>query len=166
MRPIRSGRQVTSWQDQGPAPGPDAEHRRERRCGPLVPPASGRLALTAAAGLPEYGLVTTTELLGTRLDGRTTRAATRDPARSRPRVNLTVVLAVGELVAGAIVIADRLAGRPPAPKAVVRMGPGGWVSMRGGKAMIRPARSADHRISLPDLSRRRGRRLRPGWIRR
>ena len=58
----------------------------------------------------------------------------------RPVVDLTRVLTTAELVIGAVVIANRLARRPAAPKAAVTMGPGGWVSMKGGTVAVRPAR--------------------------
>jgi hypothetical protein len=55
-------------------------------------------------------------------------------------VDLTRVLVTAEVVAGAVVIAYRLARRPSAPRARVTMGPGGWVSMKGGAMSVRPAR--------------------------
>jgi hypothetical protein len=55
------------------------------------------------------------------------------------RVDVTRVLVTAEVVAGAVVIAYRLARRPGAPRARVTMGPGGWVSMKGGAVSVRPA---------------------------
>jgi hypothetical protein len=55
-------------------------------------------------------------------------------------VDITRLLTTAELVAGAVLIARILARRPSGPKAQVTMGPGGWVSMKGGSLAIRPAR--------------------------
>jgi hypothetical protein len=55
------------------------------------------------------------------------------------RVDVTRVLVTAEVVAGAVVVAYRLARRPSAPRARVTMGPGGWVSMKGGAVSVRPA---------------------------
>jgi hypothetical protein len=55
----------------------------------------------------------------------------------RPAVDLTRVLMTAEIVLGAVVVANRLARRPGGPKAVVSMGPGGWVSMKGGTVAVR-----------------------------
>ena len=61
--------------------------------------------------------------------------------RWRPAVDLTRLLTTAEVVVGAVVgavvVADRLARRPSGPKAVVTMGPGGWVSMKGGQLGVR-----------------------------
>ncbi|MCK9901566.1 hypothetical protein MXD63_15970 [Frankia sp. Cpl3] len=58
---------------------------------------------------------------------------------SRP--DLTAVVVVGELAIGAVAVARQLARRQPAPHADVRMGPGGWVSLRGGSVRLRGCRS-------------------------
>jgi hypothetical protein len=58
--------------------------------------------------------------------------------RWRPAIDLTRLLTTAELVIGAVVVANRLARRPSGPKAVVTMGPGGWVSMKGGQLGVRP----------------------------
>ena len=55
-------------------------------------------------------------------------------------IDVTRLLTTAELVAGAVLIARILARRPSGPKAQVTMGPGGWVSMKGGSLAIRPAR--------------------------
>jgi hypothetical protein len=56
--------------------------------------------------------------------------------RWRPALDLTRVLTTAEIVLGAVVVAHRLTRRPGAPKAVVSMGPGGWVSMKGGTVAV------------------------------
>ena len=70
----------------------------------------------------------------------------RDPAdlmdgtaRWHPAVDLTRLLTTAEIVAGAVLMARILARRPSGPKAHVSMGPGGWVSMKGGSLAVRPA---------------------------
>lgn len=62
--------------------------------------------------------------------------------RWHPVVDVTKVVTTAELVVGGVLIARRLAARPSAAKAVVTMGPGGWVSMKGGVMAVRPARRA------------------------
>jgi hypothetical protein len=59
--------------------------------------------------------------------------------RWHPAVDVTRVITTAELVVGGVLIARRLAARPSAAKAVVTMGPGGWVSMKGGVMAVRPA---------------------------
>jgi hypothetical protein len=59
--------------------------------------------------------------------------------RSHPSVDLTRLLTTAEIVAGAVLVARILAHRPGAPKAQVTMGPGGWVSLKGGTLAVRPA---------------------------
>jgi hypothetical protein len=56
------------------------------------------------------------------------------------RVDATRVIMTAEIVAGAVAVAYRLARRPSAPKAQVTMGPGGWVSMKGGTVSVRSSR--------------------------
>ena len=58
----------------------------------------------------------------------------------RPAVDVTRILVTAQLVTGAIVVAHKLSRRAGPPKAYVRMGPGGWVSMKGGAVAVRPAR--------------------------
>jgi hypothetical protein len=86
-----------------------------------------------------------TSILAARANGH--RAARLEAARtSRPSVDLTRVLIAAELVAGGVLVAGRLARRPGAPKAYVQMGPGGWVSMKGGTMAVRPARRGWRRM--------------------
>ena len=77
-----------------------------------------------------------------RLSGRRPMGAfvMRDgTVRWHPVVDVTRVLTTAELVVGGVLIARRLAARPSAAKAHVTMGPGGWVSMKGGVMAVRPA---------------------------
>ena len=71
-----------------------------------------------------------------------TRPELTRPEVTRPEVtlDLTRVVVTAEVVAGAVAVAYRLSRRPSAPKAQVTMGPGGWVSMKGGTVSVRPAR--------------------------
>ena len=62
--------------------------------------------------------------------------------RWHPVVDVTKVVTTAELVVGGVMIARRLAARPSSAKAAVTMGPGGWVSMKGGVMAVRPARRA------------------------
>ena len=55
-------------------------------------------------------------------------------------VDRTRLLTTAEVVAGAVLMARILAGRPGAPKAQVTMGPGEWVSLKGGSLVVRPRR--------------------------
>ncbi|SFE87255.1 hypothetical protein [Blastococcus tunisiensis] len=59
--------------------------------------------------------------------------------RWHPVIDLTRVITTAELVVGGVLVARRLAARPSAAKARVTMGPGGWVSMKGGVMAVRPA---------------------------
>lgn len=59
--------------------------------------------------------------------------------RWHPVVDVTKVITTAELVAGGVLVARRLAARPSGAKALVTMGPGGWVSMKGGAMAVRPA---------------------------
>ena len=82
--------------------------------------------------------------------------------RWHPAVDVTKVVTTAELVVGGVMIARRLAARPSAAKAAVTMGPGGWVSMKGGVMAVRPARRAWRRTrpaSTGPLPRR------PWWAR-
>ncbi|KJE22492.1 hypothetical protein FF36_03184 [Frankia torreyi] len=47
-------------------------------------------------------------------------------------LDLTRIVVVGEIVAAAVAVSRQFARRAPGPRAIVRMGPGGWVSMKGG----------------------------------
>jgi hypothetical protein len=78
-----------------------------------------------------------------RRTGRTTGVLVLRDGRTswHPGLDVTRVAMAAELVAGAVVIAFRLARRPSGPRAHVTMGPGGWVSMKdGGSMSVRPAR--------------------------
>jgi hypothetical protein len=59
-----------------------------------------------------------------------------------PAVDLTRVVTTAEVVVGGVLIARQLAKRPGSAKALVTMGPGGWVSMKGGVMAVRPAERA------------------------
>jgi hypothetical protein len=59
---------------------------------------------------------------------------------SETDLDLTQVLVAGEMVVGAVLVARILARRPSAPRTRVTMGPGGWVSVKGGSVGVRPAR--------------------------
>jgi len=84
--------------------------------------------------------------------------------RWHPVVDVTRVLTTAELVVGGVLIARRLAARPSAAKAHVTMGPGGWVSMKGGVMAVRPAeRGWLRRRSPPAAAASRMRR--PLWAR-
>ncbi len=61
------------------------------------------------------------------------------PSGQQGPVDLTRLLTTAEMVIGAVLVAYRLSRRPAAPKALVTMGPGGWVSMKGGTVAVRPA---------------------------
>jgi hypothetical protein len=62
------------------------------------------------------------------------------PADAPRHLDLTRVITTTEIVIGAVLVARELARRPGSSKALVTMGPGGWVSMRGGTVAVRPAR--------------------------
>jgi len=66
---------------------------------------------------------------------------------------------------GGVLIARRLAARPSAAKARVTMGPGGWVSMKGGVMAVRPAERGwrRRRPTRPATAAALGRR--PWWAR-
>jgi hypothetical protein len=84
--------------------------------------------------------------------------------RWHPVVDLTRVITTAEVMVGGVLIARRLAARPSAAKARVTMGPGGWVSMKGGVMAVRPAergwlrRRASAPVAVP-------RTRRPWWAR-
>jgi hypothetical protein len=58
--------------------------------------------------------------------------------RWHPTVDVTRLVASAQLVVGAVLLAHRLSRRPSATKAHVTMGPGSWVSMKGGSVAVRP----------------------------
>jgi hypothetical protein len=86
-------------------------------------------------------------------------AARPERVRPRPVVDVTRVVTTAEVVLGAVAVASRLARRPGPVVARVTMGPGGWVSMRGGAMAVRPARRLWRRAPLPAPTRR------PWWAR-
>jgi hypothetical protein len=81
--------------------------------------------------------------------------------RWHPAVDLTRVLTTAELVVGGVLIARQLAKRPGSAKALVTMGPGGWVSMKGGVMAVRPAERAWRRARPAPTPPTR----RPWWAR-
>lgn len=83
--------------------------------------------------------------------------------RWHPAVDVTRVITTAEVVVGAVLVARRLAARPSAAKAVVTMGPGGWVSLKGGAMAVRPARRGWRRIRSAPGPAAPGRR--PWWAR-
>jgi hypothetical protein len=84
--------------------------------------------------------------------------------RWHPVVDVTKVITTAEIVVGGVLVARRLAARPSGAKALVTMGPGGWVSMKGGAMAVRPAGHAwrRRRSAAPPASAP-GRR--PWWAR-
>ena len=79
--------------------------------------------------------------------------------RWHPAVDWTRVITTAEVMVGGVVIARRIAARPSGAKALVSMGPGGWVSMRGGAMAVRPAGRGWRRRSVGAARRR------PWWAR-
>jgi hypothetical protein len=74
------------------------------------------------------------------------------------------VITTAEVVVGGVLVARRLATRPSGAKALVTMGPGGWVSMKGGAMAVRPAERGwrRRRTGSPAPSTRT---RRPWWAR-
>jgi hypothetical protein len=70
------------------------------------------------------------------------------------------VITTAEVMVGGVLIAHRLAARPSAAKARVTMGPGGWVSMKGGVLAVRPAERGWRRRRPAAVAQRR-----PWWAR-
>ena len=84
--------------------------------------------------------------------------------RWHPSVDWTRVITTAEVVVGGVLVARRLADRPSAAKARVTMGPGGWVSMKGGVMAVRPAeRGWRRQRAHPAVAVPRTRR--PWWAR-
>jgi hypothetical protein len=84
--------------------------------------------------------------------------------RWHPVMDLTRVITTAEVMLGGVLIARRLAARSSAAKARVTMGPGGWVSMKGGVMAVRPAeRGWLRRRARPPARPRAARR--PWWAR-
>ena len=89
----------------------------------------------------------------------TTPFATNEPSRRERRpVDMTRILTTTEMVLGAVLVARYLSQRPGSSKALVTMGPGGWVSMKGGTVAVRrgsrpwarptPVRPTSERVPL------------------
>jgi hypothetical protein len=57
--------------------------------------------------------------------------------RQRPPLDVTRIVTTTEVVLGAVAVARYLSRRPGSTKALVTMGPGGWVSMKGGTVAVR-----------------------------
>lgn len=68
---------------------------------------------------------------------RTPHASTGAPRGTPVTLDLTRIVTTAEVVVGAVLVTRALAGRSGAPKAFVTMGPGGWVSMKGGTVAVR-----------------------------
>ena len=51
--------------------------------------------------------------------------------------DVTRIVTTAEVVVGAVLVARYLSHRPGSSKALVTMGPGGWVSMKGGTVAVR-----------------------------
>lgn len=146
--------------------------RRERRVLAFAPPyeRDGTSVITATtarshtathgAGIDREGGGFDAEMSGSRPMGAFVLRNGR--VRWHPVVDVTKVLTTAELVVGGVMIARRLAARPSAAKAAVTMGPGGWVSMKGGVMAVRPARRAWRR-TRPAVSGPLPRR--PWWAR-
>ncbi|MGY1734974.1 hypothetical protein [Geodermatophilus sp. SYSU D00684] len=113
-------------------------------------------------------------------DGRTGRGPAAEMAGARPLgafevrdgrvrwhpvVDVTRVVTTAEVVLGAVAVASRLAGRPPAARARVTMGPGGWVSLKSGTVSLRPARRAWWPTHLRAPGYRGAAVRRPWWAR-
>ena len=79
-----------------------------------------------------------TDLLTAPHAGTADRAASAARA-VRPPVDVTRIVTTTEVVVGAVLVARHLSRRPGSSKAVVSMGPGGWVSMKGGTVALRRA---------------------------
>jgi hypothetical protein len=83
--------------------------------------------------------------------------------RWQPAIDWTRVITTAEVAVGGVLIARRLAARPSGAKALVTMGPGGWVSMKGGAMAVRPAeRGWRRRRNAPVAA---APRRRPWWAR-
>ena len=59
------------------------------------------------------------------------------PPRGSRFHDVTRIVTTGEVVVGAVLVARYLSRRPGSSKALVTMGPGGWVSMKGGTVAVR-----------------------------
>jgi hypothetical protein len=70
-------------------------------------------------------------------DGVPVQTPVRAPAAAHQAINLTFVVITAEFVIGTVLVARCLSRRPGSAKALVTMGPGGWVSMKGGTVAVR-----------------------------
>ncbi|SNS11386.1 hypothetical protein SAMN04488107_1432 [Geodermatophilus saharensis] len=138
--------------DRAPAFGAPVE-----RDGATVVPVTSSTSHTASAGDGRTGHGPTAQMAGVRplgafevRDGR---------VRWHPVVDVTRVVTTAEVVVGAVAVASRLARRPSPAVARVTMGPGGWVSMKGGAMAVRPAARLWRRARPPAPVRR------PWWAR-
>ena len=59
------------------------------------------------------------------------------PVHAYRALDVTRVVTTAEFVVGAVLVARYLSRRPGSAKALVTMGPGGWVSMKGGTVAVR-----------------------------
>jgi hypothetical protein len=149
----------------------------------------GRVAQKAVSFAPAYERDGTTVITATavrthtatRADGRSGRRPALDAelsgtrpmgafvvrngrVRWHPAVDWSRVITTAEVMVGGVLIAHRLAARPSAAKASVTMGPGGWVSMKGGTMAVRPAERGWRRHgNAPSAAPPRTRR--PWWAR-
>ncbi|MGZ4605736.1 MAG: hypothetical protein ACXVXV_06290 [Blastococcus sp.] len=85
--------------------------------------------------------------------------------RWHPVVDVTRVITTAEFVVGGVLIARRLAARPSSATAHVTMGPGGWVSMKGGAMAVRPAARGWRRLRHAPAPAEQARGRRPWWAR-
>lgn len=60
-----------------------------------------------------------------------------DSCRRPAASEVTRIVTTAEVVVGAVLVARYLSRRPGSSKALVTMGPGGWVSMKGGTVALR-----------------------------
>lgn len=81
----------------------------------------------------------------------------------QPALDLTRLLTTAGWVFGAVLVARRLSTRPSSARANVTMGPGGWVSMKGGTTTLRPSRRAWRRQAPSGSAPRPS--PRPWWAR-
>lgn len=84
--------------------------------------------------------------------------------RWHPALDWTRVITTAEVMVGGVLIARRLAARPSGAKALVTMGPGGWVSMKGGAMAVRPAERGWRRRRTSTAAAA-PRKRRPWWAR-
>lgn len=131
--------------------------------GTTVIPATAVRAHTATRSRPSGGTPELdAELSGSRPLGAFVVRGGR--VRWHPAVDWTRVITTAEVVVGSVLVARRLAGRPSGAKALVTMGPGGWVSMKGGAMAVRPAARGWRRQKPGPQVPARPRR-RPWWAR-